>query len=523
VQPSPAPTPGIAQRVFGPSPPGPRTLWANSGRRALSAACCVALPLALGVVLGRPDLGSAAGLAGFTAIYGHALPFRRRAVVVAGVGAGLLAAFGLGALVGPHPLLLAPVLGVLVAAAAAATAVWRLGPPGPLGAVLVGGGASALGTTPGQLGPHLLAAAGGVLLSWLVCMLPWLWDPHGPERRAVAAAEAAVAAAERGTLRSTRPDPAAHAVRVAHAAVADGSRRGGARPRTALAARLLGIEERFFRALPHGDVPLTPARLERVAEPLGRRRWWSAPWLPGALRVGVAAAVAGLLAVALGLSSSYWASTSAVAVLLGADVRATRARAAHRIVGTLLGIGIAAGLLAVGLPVGVQVLLVGLLQMTVELLIASQYVLAVSAITPLALLLVHVGNPARPVPELIGTRLAETLVGIAVALAAGFLLFRRAASRRLPAAVSATGALVLAAADAGADRTGDRALRDALVSLYEVASASRAELSPAPGTGVWLRRSRRAADLGWALLGARAQDEPRLAAQVAAAIRTDLG
>jgi hypothetical protein len=73
------------------------------------------------------------------------------------------------------------------------------------------------------------------------------------------------------------------------------------------------------------------------------------------------------------------------------------------------------------------------------------------------------------------------------------------------------------------DRRHDRALRDALVALYEVATGARAELSPAPGTAEWLRRSRRTADLGWALLGARAQGETHLAAQVAAAIRTDLG
>ncbi|MGY1602525.1 FUSC family protein [Geodermatophilus sp. SYSU D00815] len=508
----PSPAPGLARRVLGPSPPGARVLWAAGGRRAVSAAACAALPLALGVALGRPDLGSAAGLAGFTAIYGHALPFRRRAVVVAGVGAGLLLAFALGTLVGRSPVLLAPVLGLLVAATAAAGAVWRIGPPGPLGAVLVGGGASALATTPEQVRPHLLAAAGGVLLSWLVCMLPWVWDPAGPERRAVAAAEAAVDAAERSALPTGRPDPAAHAVRLAHAAVAGGSRR-----RPSLAGHLLAVEERFFRALPHGDVPLEPVGLERVVERVGPHRRWTAPWLPGAVRVGVAAAAAGLLAVALGLPSSYWAATSAVAVLLGTDLRQTRSRAAHRTVGTLLGVAVAAGLLVLDPPVAVQVLLVGLLQMAVELLIAHQYVLAVSAITPLALLLVHVGNPTRAVPELLTSRLAETLLGVLVALAAGLLLFRRAASRRLPAAVSRTTALLLD------DRPADsRVLRDALVAQYEIATAARGELSPAPGTAVWLRRSRRVADLGWALLGARAQQRPGLAAQVAAAIRADL-
>src|SRR3954454_16627673 len=267
------PSPDLARRVLGPSLPGPRALWDTAGRRAVSAAGCVAVPLAVGVALGRPDLGSAAGLAGFTAIYGHALPFRRRAVVLAGVGAALLVAFALGTLAGPHPLLLAPVLGVLVTAASAATAIWRIGPPGPLGVVLVGGGASALGAAPDAFGPHLLAAGGGVLLSWLVCMLPWLWDPAGPERRAVAAAEAAVTAAERGAPATGRPDPAANALRVAHAAVAAGSRR-----RASLAPGLLEIEQRFFGALPHGDVPLEPALPESVPEPRSAHRWWTAPW-----------------------------------------------------------------------------------------------------------------------------------------------------------------------------------------------------------------------------------------------------
>jgi len=513
----------VARRLFGPAPPGARALWAAGGRRAVSAACCVAVPLGVGVVLGRPDLGSAAGLAGFTAIYGHALPFRRRAVVLAGVGVGLLVAFGLGALAGPHRALLAVVCGVLAAGAAAATAVWRIGPPGPLGVVLVGGSASALGAAPAQLGAQLLAATAGVVLSWLVCMLPWLWDADGPERRAVAAAEVAVAAAERGALRTTRPGAVARAVRLADAAVADGTRRGGSRRRAALTAALEDIEERFFRALPHGDVP--PAGtvpLERVAEPTGPRRWWHTVWLPGAVRLGIAATAAGLVAVALGLPSSYWAASTAVAVLLGTDARHTRARAVHRITGTLLGVLVAAGLLALHLPVGVEVLVIALLQVAIELLIAHQYVLAVSAITPLVLLLVHVGNPARSGVELIGSRLAETVVGIALALVAGFLLFPRAASRRLPSAVTTASRRALAAAEDRPGQPADRALHDALVALHEVAAAAGAELSPDPGTSLWLRRSRRVGDLGWALLGARARGERELARQVAEAIRGDL-
>src|SRR4051794_10662862 len=310
-------SPRASRAVMGPALPGPATLWASGGRRALTAGLCAALPLAVGLALGRPDLGSAAGLGGFTAIYGHPLPFRRPARGPAGVGAGLAVAGPAGALSGLPPVVLSLVCGLLAAAAAAATAVWRIGPPGPIGAILVGGGASALGTVPGELPAHLLATAAGAALAWAACMLPWLWDPAGPERRAVAAADAAVAGAERGALttagagavaRAVRladaavadttrrggpghratlaarggrgpPPPAgaggaARAVRLAAAGVADPPRRGGPGHRATLAARLEEVEERFLRALPFGDVPEgTAPPPEPVAGP-GAPPWW---------------------------------------------------------------------------------------------------------------------------------------------------------------------------------------------------------------------------------------------------------
>src|SRR4051812_39579207 len=263
----------LASSVLGPRPLTPASLWAAHGRRALSAEFCVTAPLALFVALGRPDLGAAAALGGFTAVYGHALPYRRRAGVSAGVGVVLVsavvlgggarapalppppvpgppgAAVVLGGIAGPQPFLLALVLGLLGAAATAATAIWSIGPPGPLMAVLVGGSASALGADAGLIGEHAAAAAGSATLSWLVVMAAWVWDPAGPERRAVGAAEAAVGAAEGSP--SGRPDPVARAVRVAHVAVAGGSRR-----RPSLRPRLEQGDSPVLRSLPPPDPPL---------------------------------------------------------------------------------------------------------------------------------------------------------------------------------------------------------------------------------------------------------------------------
>jgi hypothetical protein len=429
----------------------------------------------------------------------------------------IVSSIGLGGLTGGHPLVLVVVLGAIAAVATAATAIWRIGPPGALSPIIVGGSASALGSAPDVVAQHVAAATAAAALSWVVVMLPWLWDPAGPERRALQAAAAAVDSVESGVPGAIRPGAIARALRVAVAAVAVGSRR-----RPSLQPALEEVEARFLRALP----PVDPTRGPELPAPQpatdGTRRRRTPLWAATAARIGVGVAVAGLVAVAIGLPSPYWAATSAVAVLLGTDARHTRARAFHRVTGTLLGTVIAGVVFAVRPPTAVTVVVVALLLIGTELFIAHQYVIAVSCLTPVALLLVHLGAPNSPGTALIAARIEETLVGIVVALAAGFSLFARAGSRRLPAAVTTATERALTAASTPAGTTADRELHDALVALNEVASAARAELFSAPGADVWRRRSRQVGDLGWALLGARARGESELAEAVARRIRIDL-
>ncbi|QXG75352.1 FUSC family protein [Modestobacter sp. L9-4] len=507
---TPSPLRRIAPHLLGPPVPPLALLWAANGRRALSAGCCVAGPLALGLALGHPGPGSAAALGGFTAVYGHALPYRRRAGVSAGAGLAVVASIALGGLSGGHPVVLALTLGLIAAAATAGAAVWRVGPPGALPPVLVAGSASALGSGAEAVAQHVAAAAAAAVLSWLVVMLPWLWDPAGPERRALQAADAAVGRAESGAPGS--PGALARAVRVAVTAAAGGSRR-----RSSLLPAADAVETRFFRALP----PVDPAAAAAGTLPAGPPP--RVPlWAETAARIGLGVALAGLVAAAVGLPSPYWAATSAVAVLLGTDARHTRARAFHRVTGTLAGTGIAALVLALRPPTAVTVALVAVLLVCVELLIASQYVLAVTCLTPVALLLVHLGAPAAPEATLIVARIEETVLGMAVALAVGLLLLPRAGSRRLPRAVTATADRAVAAVRADPGSAADRALHDELVALADVAGAARAELFPARDADAWLHRSRQVADLGWALLGARAREDGVLAEAVAARIRRDL-
>jgi hypothetical protein len=102
----------------------------------------------------------------------------------------------------------------------------------------------------------------------------------------------------------------------------------------------------------------------------------------------------------------------------------------------------------------------------------------------------------------------------------GLALFRRAGSRRLPGAVAAASDAAVRAAE---DRAADGRLHDTLVTLSEVATAVRAELFPTEESAALLERARWVADLGWALLGARARGDAVLASTLVQRIGDELG
>ncbi|WP_170977628.1 FUSC family protein [Blastococcus sp. CCUG 61487] len=494
--------------AFGPSLP---TLWQSGGRRGLTAAVCAVVPLSVGVAFDEPGLGAAGALTAFSAIYGHALPYPRRAVVVAGVASGLAIAGWLGALTGQHPVALSLLVGVLAAVGTVATAVWRIGPPGAVGFVIVAGGSSALGTSPTE---HLLVGVAAAALAWIGCMLPWLWDPTGPERRAVENAERTVAAMAGSG--EGRPSPAGvwDVVRAADTALAQSDRAG----RDDLRVRQRSTEACFLRALPRTGRPApVHAAAATPAGPATRP-----PWVETALRTGLAVALAGLAAALLDLANTYWAATTAAAVLASTDPRHTRIRALERGLGTLLGVLIAGAIITADLPVAVQIALVGVLQLTIELFVAHRYWLAVSFITPLVLTLVHMAVPERSSDELVLERLTETALGIVVALVIGLSVFRRSASRRLPGAVAAARQATVRAARQPSGHASDVRLHDALVALDQIAAAARAEPLPRAEVAADLERAEHVADLGWALLGAQGREEEEIEAALRRRITDEL-
>ena len=154
--------------------------------------------------------------------------------------------------------------------------------------------------------------------------------------------------------------------------------------------------------------------LRRGRSPVvGRGRGWGSVTPPDAARAAVVTLVAGAIPTALGLGHPYWAMVAGLAAIAGPDTTARLVRAGHRAAGTLLGVALAAVLLALPLSALGTIAAVVALQCLAELLVGRNYALALIAVTPLALLMVELAHPVGS-STLLRDRALETLLGAAV-------------------------------------------------------------------------------------------------------------
>lgn len=422
---------------------------------AVRAGVCMAVPVATGWVAGDLASGLLATIGAFTALYGANRPYLNRAGFLAGVAVcfAVFVAFGDWAAQLPWTGLLA-ICAVAVSATFVCNAL-AVGPPGAYMFVLAC--AAGTGLAPAHLRPWHVASlvlAGGAF-AWLVHMAGAVRGYRRPERESLAAAERAVGAYRVAAGTPAETTARHHAAQALHEAwmtlvsFQPGRRGSGARL-AALRAEALRLHVLFAETMNGstiGSAANTPDRAEPTDIPLGRPRTVdllrraATPRSPAgriALRVGAAAAIAGGVALGLGVDHSYWAVAAAVLMLhQGFDWIRTLARGAERMLGTFVGLAVAGAVLAVA-PQGLWLaVLLGLLQFVVELLVIRNYALAVVFITPLALTIAFGSRPVADVPGLLAARGIDTLIGCGTALLVYLIAVRRHNVARLDDAVAA--------------------------------------------------------------------------------------
>jgi uncharacterized membrane protein YccC len=428
--------------------------------RALRAAVCMGVPILAGWLAGDLAAGLTATLGGFTALYGSGRPYANRAVLLAVVAASLSAAVGLGMWTAAITW-----LGILTVAAIATAATLlcnalEVGPPGAYQFALV---------------CALLVLSGGCL-AWIVHMAGALIAPRGPEKSAVAEGGLAVAqfvdaigtdaeGAARHRAAQAMHDAWKHLVsfqprrastsltvrrlqevtRRLHLVFADAMAAASTGrpvdPEASASARACADRALLGSGVPveattGGSIPLgRPGAKDLITAALQRH---SRSRLI-VFRVGVATVVAGGLAGSMGLAHAYWAMSAAVLILhQGLDRRRTTQRALERLIGTWVGLLLAATVIAAEPHALWLVAVVMVLNFGVEYTVVRNYTLAVVFITAVALVISTSAHGTDDLGDLLLARGVDTAVGCAVALAVFRLLVPAGAATWLSTAIADT-------------------------------------------------------------------------------------
>ncbi|MET7886575.1 FUSC family protein [Streptomyces avermitilis] len=442
----------------------PSDIWFKP---ALSVVAAVAPPNLALLALGRLDLAMYTMAGSLCALYAHNRPYAARARALAWVVLGMIGGLAvalIAASLTTSAVVLVTVGALLAAAQKAVCDATRIGPPGHVVLTFISSASLFAPRTLGQVPGHLALAVAAGAWAWIVGMAPGLVRPHGPERRATAhALNAAAAYAE------TRGTGDGHARARAGAAAAvhtawQSLLSTGARSTPRRALERLVVRAEVALAVPadaeagqlrawarelrgRGPIPHVPragdgttdellgveAELDSPARPLLSRL---GPLAPIALRTALGCALAGYVALALGVGRPYWALVTA-ASLYQANVTLTWSRGIQRVVGNLVGV-LAFAAIAPLAHLGPAALVLSCLALNfgAEALIGRNYWLGSVCVTPMALLITEFAHLQEP-GELMTDRVVDTLVGALVGFVAAVAVTNRRAGDRIEHALDA--------------------------------------------------------------------------------------
>lgn len=196
----------------------------------------------------------------------------------------------------------------------------------------------------------------------------------------------------------------------------------GATWHTVLIAAVLGTASAAFAIVVSaigpegtGGAPETRGLREHLSDPATLRH---------AVRHLVAPLLTGWVAVLLHIGHPYWGMVAAIVPLTSPSMREMAFRGVHRLVGTVLGLGLTALILAFDPSAVALVVVIIAAQFMTELIVLRHYALALVFITPLALLMGQLVHPL-PAGDVVTQRAVETLLGVVIGLGVAWLTRRR--------------------------------------------------------------------------------------------------
>lgn len=149
--------------------------------KAFSAGLAAALPVIIGLAFGNLQYGLIAGLGGFTYLYVFNIPYAQRAKKIFSVVLGLTLVTYFGTISAPYPLAVAILMGIIGAVVIFVFGALKIAGPSAIFFVLVFAMSTGMPIHPDEafLRAGLVFLSGS--LSWIISMIGWFFNPHGPE------------------------------------------------------------------------------------------------------------------------------------------------------------------------------------------------------------------------------------------------------------------------------------------------------------------------------------------------------
>ena len=153
--------------------------------KGIYSGIAAALPVFIGMLFGNLEYGLLSGIGAFTYLYVFDIPYVQRAKKIFLAMLGISFSVFLGTLLAPYPIAVAIAMGLIGAIAIFIFGALKITGPSAIFFVL----SYALATGM-PVDPSLAFMRGGLVLlgggiSWILSMLGWFKNPHGPEIKAV--------------------------------------------------------------------------------------------------------------------------------------------------------------------------------------------------------------------------------------------------------------------------------------------------------------------------------------------------
>lgn len=149
--------------------------------KAVSAAICGGLPVLIGLLLNQMRFGLLGAIGGFTYLYVFNEPYAQRVKKMFFIAIGITLSVGLGTLVAPYPVLIILIVGLIGAITTFIFGVLKIPGPAAVFFVLSFTMTTGININQSEIPMFIGVVFASSIFSWLISMIGYFFNPHGPE------------------------------------------------------------------------------------------------------------------------------------------------------------------------------------------------------------------------------------------------------------------------------------------------------------------------------------------------------